>query len=37
MVGASDSSCVFCGEVEESVDDLFVSCDRITPVWYRVS
>jgi hypothetical protein len=36
MVGTS-TSCVFCGEVEESVDHLFVSCDRISPVWYRIS
>ncbi|KAK2418539.1 hypothetical protein QL285_040727 [Trifolium repens] len=36
MVGTS-TSCVLCGEVEESVDHLFVSCDRISSVWYRVS
>jgi hypothetical protein len=37
LVGATDSSCVFCGAVEESVDHIFVSCDRISSVWYRVS
>ncbi|GAU51958.1 hypothetical protein TSUD_417440 [Trifolium subterraneum] len=37
MVGATDISCVFCGAVEESVDHLFVSCDWISPIWYRVS
>jgi hypothetical protein len=37
MVGAFNSSCVFCGMVEESVDYLFVSCDRVLPIWYRVS
>jgi hypothetical protein len=36
MVRATDT-CVFCGAVEESVDHLFVSCDRISPVWYRNS
>ncbi|GAU31138.1 hypothetical protein TSUD_212450 [Trifolium subterraneum] len=37
MVGAINTLCVFCGAVEESVDHLFVSCDQISPVWYRVS
>jgi hypothetical protein len=37
MVGAFNSSCVFCGMVEESADYLFVSCDRVLPIWYRVS
>ncbi|GAU22987.1 hypothetical protein TSUD_98150 [Trifolium subterraneum] len=37
MVGATDISCVFCGAVEESIDHLFVSCDWISPIWYRVS
>ncbi|GAU23386.1 hypothetical protein TSUD_334340 [Trifolium subterraneum] len=37
LVGATDSSCVVCGAVEESVDHIFVSCDRISSVWYRVS
>ncbi|MCI03011.1 cytochrome P450 [Trifolium medium] len=37
MIGDSSTSCVFCGAVEETVDHLFVSCDRISPVWYCVS
>ncbi|KAK2352608.1 hypothetical protein QL285_090337 [Trifolium repens] len=37
MVGAIADSCVFCGAVEESVDHLFVSCDQISHVWYRVT
>jgi hypothetical protein len=37
MVGAIADSCVFCWTVEESVDHLFVSCDRISHVWYRVT
>jgi hypothetical protein len=28
---------VFCGAVEESVDHLFVSFERISSIWYRVS
>ncbi|PNX97443.1 cytochrome p450, partial [Trifolium pratense] len=36
-MGTTNTSCVFCGAVEESVDHLFVSCDRISHVWYRVS
>jgi hypothetical protein len=31
LVGTTDTSCAFCGAVGESVDHLFVSCDRISP------
>jgi hypothetical protein len=37
IVGANNTSCVFCGAVEESVDHLFVSFERISSIWYRVS
>jgi hypothetical protein len=37
IVGANNTSCVFCGAVEESVDHLFVSFERIFSIWYRVS
>ncbi|GAU35581.1 hypothetical protein TSUD_295170 [Trifolium subterraneum] len=36
-IGATNTSCVFCGAVEESVDHLFVSCYQISPIWYCVS
>jgi hypothetical protein len=37
LVGTTDTLCVFCGAVEESVDHLFVSCEHISPIWYRIS
>ncbi|MCH84799.1 ribonuclease H protein, partial [Trifolium medium] len=37
LVGTTDTSCVFCGAVEESGDHLFVSCERISPIWYRIT
>jgi hypothetical protein len=38
MIGSSTvTSCVFCGMAEELVDHFFVYCDRISPIWYRVS
>ncbi|MCI05881.1 cytochrome P450, partial [Trifolium medium] len=37
LVGTTDTSCVFCGAVEESVDHLFVSCERVSPIWYRIT
>jgi hypothetical protein len=37
LVGTTDTSCAFCGAVGESVDHLFVSCDRVSPIWYRIT
>ncbi|PWA98427.1 toll/interleukin-1 receptor (TIR) domain-containing protein [Artemisia annua] len=32
-----DSSCVFCGEVEESVDHLFTGCFLASRIWQHLS